>query len=241
MPGSFLHISIRVASENIIYAGTFFSIANSLRSTFSSDSKSLFIFAFIFAGIVGVSQKMYNTILIDLTIPEQYITIILSLVTIFTGVGAKYSYKVQKLAKNKTLTIFTVIYIISLFFVGLIGYANNLTVYTLSLYMIFLTCMCFIQGSYRVALKKYILNFTNHKIRTKVTAIYYLFEYIGKVVLIFMCGLLLEVFTNSISLIIFTVIIAIICYICVKYMEKNLGLKPEEYDKKEIYNYVVKK
>lgn len=206
----------------------------------SKRNKSLFIFAFILAGIVGVSQKMYNSILIDLAIPEQYITIILSLVTIFTGVGAKYSYRIQRKAKNKTLTIFTVVYIISMFFVGLIGYANNLNLFTLSLYMIFLTCMCFIQGSYRVALKKYILNFTNHNVRTKVTTLYYIFEYIGKVVLIFLCGLLLEIFNNSISTILFTIISAFICYLCLKYMKGKLGLEPEQYDKSEIYDYVVK-
>lgn len=208
---------------------------------YSKRSKSLFIFAFIFAGIVGASQKLYNSILIDLKLPEQYITIVLSIVTIFTGIGAKYSYKVQNMSKNKTLTLFTIIYIISMFFIGLIGLVNKLNLFTLSTYMLLLTCMCFIQGSYRVALKKYILNFTNHTVRTKVTALYYLFEYIGKVVLIFLCGLLLEVFNNSISTILFTIVVAILCYLCIKYMKGKLGLEPEEYDKSEIYDYVVKK
>ena len=208
---------------------------------YSSRSKAIFLFAFLFAGIVAVTQKLYNSILIDLSIPETYITIILSIAMIFTGIGSKYSYEIQDKAKNKTLTIFTIFYMISTMFIGIIGLMNNLNLFTLSLYMILLVIMCFIQGSYRVALKKYILNFTNHNIRTKVTSVYYLFEYLGKAVLVFLCGVLLNYMGNSLATIVFTTISSVFCYLCLRFMKGRIGLKPEEYEKKEIYGYKVKK
>lgn len=208
---------------------------------YSNRSKAIFIFSFLFAGIVASSQKLYNSILIDLKMPEEYITIILSIATIFTGVGAKYSYSIQNRAKNKTLTIFTVVYIISTLFIGLIGITNNLNLFTLSLYMMFLVIMCYIQGSYRVALKKYILNFTNHQVRTKVTSLYYLFEYSGKAVIVFACGIILKYVNNSITMILFSLISGVLCYMCLMFMKGRVGLKPEEYDSNEIYGYKVKK
>jgi len=208
---------------------------------YSNRSKAIFLFAFLFAGIVGATQKLYNSILIDLKLQEQYITIVLSIATIFTGIGAKYSYTIQNMAKNKTLTIFTVLYMISTLFIGLIGITNNLNLFTLSVYMMFLVIMCFIQGSYRVALKKYILNFTNHNVRTKVTAVYYLFEYSGKAVLVFLCGILLNYMTNSVTTIVFGMLVSICSYLCLNFMKGKIGLKPEEYDSEEIYGYKVKK
>ena len=208
---------------------------------YSNRSKAIFMFAFIFAGVVGTTQKLYNSILIDLNLGEEYITIILSIATIFTGIGAKYSYSIQNKAKNKTLTVFTILYMIATLFIGLIGISNHLNVFSLSMYMIFLIIMCFIQGSYRVALKKYILNFTNHNVRTKVTSLYYLFEYCGKAVLVAICGVLLNYMNNSVATLVFGIAMCLLCYLCLNFMKDKVGLKPDEYDSSEIYGYKVKK
>lgn len=198
-------------------------------------SSAILIFTLIFAGIISVGKKMFNSILIDLNLPEQYIAVIVSFVTIFTGVGSKFSYKFERGAKNKTLTIHSYLLIISLFFVGFIGYINKLDMATLSLYMIAVVIMCLVIGSYTVAIKKYVLNFTTHNVREKITSLYYFCKYIGETVFLLINGVILEHFNNSISTMIFSLLAGLICLTCLKYMDGKVGLQPDEYSNKEIY------
>ena len=198
-------------------------------------SKSILLFTLIFAGIIAVGKKMYNSILIDLQVEEQYIAVILSFVTMFVGLGSKYTYKFENYAKNKTLTIYCIVYIISIIFIGFIGLTNELDLFTLSMYMIFLILICMVTGSYTVAIKKYVFNFTTHEVRTKVTSLYYFFKYFGEVIFLIISGIILENNTNSISTIIFGILAGIVCFICLYYMKDKIGLNAKDYDEKEVY------
>lgn len=198
-------------------------------------SRSLLLFTLVFAGIIATGKKMYNAILLDMMVLEQYIAVILSFATIFIGLGSKYSNKFENYAKNKTLTVYSITYVVSLLFIGILGFTNYLSLFTLSMYMICLVLICIVTGSYTVAIKRYILNFTSHKIRTRITSLYYFFKYIGEVIFLGISGILLEKNSNSVATIIFSFLAGIVCLICLIYMKGKTGLKAEEYSKEEIY------
>lgn len=96
--------------------------------------------------------------------------------------------------------------------------------------------MGLVHGAYRVALKKYILSFTTHKIRNRITATYYIFENLGSALLSAALGLLLKFTTNSIACIIFAIISFIIIALVIYYMKGRIGLRPEQYAPKDINN-----
>ena len=205
----------------------------------SNRLRSLYLYAFVFTGIVTVSSTLYKAVLTDVGIKDQYVTMIVCFVSIFIGIGAKSLFYVEKKAKNKTLTALSFTFIISLLFVGIIGFNTNIP-FTKSIFLIlFLLFMGFVQGSYRVALKKYTLSFTTHKIRNRITATYYIFENIGSTLFSFGVGTILNYFPSSIACIILAILSGIIISIILKFMSTRLGLRPEEYEPKDINNVKI--
>ena len=93
-----------------------------------------------------------------------------------------------------------------------------------------------IQGAYRVAIKKYVLNFTTSKVRTKITSVYYMAENIGSTVMLFIIGIVLNYTTSAVACILFSAVSAVILFIVLFYMKDKLGLKPQDYSPDEINN-----
>ena len=205
----------------------------------SNRLKALYLFSFIFTGIVSVSTTLYKAILIDIGIKDEYTTIIVCIVSIFIGVGAKSLFSIEKITRNKTLKFLSIGFILALFIVGILGVTSTLNLFNLSTLLVCLSLMGLVQGAYRVALKKYILSFTTHKIRNRITSAYYIFENIGSALLSFLLGILLNYTSNSIACIIFASVSFIAIILVLYYMRGRIGLRPEQYDPKDINNVKI--
>lgn len=205
----------------------------------SNRLKSLYLFSFIFTGIVSVSTTLYKAIIIDIGIKDEYTTMIVCIVSIFIGIGAKSLFNIEKITRNKTLKFLSIGFILALFIVGILGVNSKLNLLNFSTLLICLSLMGLVQGAYRVALKKYILSFTTHKIRNRITSTYYIFENMGSALLSFLLGLLLNYTSNSIACIIFASVSFIAIILVLYYMRGRIGLRPEQYDPKDINNVKI--
>lgn len=199
-------------------------------------SKAMLLFAFVFWGMLSAINMLYKAIILDIGIKEQYSTFIVCLVTIFVGFGSRCTYGIERVTKNKTLTVFTYFAFISAIVVGILGIYSKLNIVSLSILFIALAIIGIVQGAYRVAIKKYVLNFTTSDVRIKITSAYYIVEYLGKSLILFLIGLILEFTSNSISCLIFSVLSFIIVSLILKYMKDKFGLKPSQYLPEEINN-----
>lgn len=206
----------------------------------SKRAKSIFIFAAIFTGLISISSTLYKAILIDLGMTAQYLAIIFAVFTVFTGIGAKSLYFIEKKTKNKTLSIFGVIFAMLLILIGTQGLDLEFSYGKIGVIIGSLAVMAVIQGAYRVGMKKYLISFTTSEIRTKITSIYYISENLGATILYFLSGVLLDVTTNGQATILMSVSCLILILFAIIYMKDKLGLKPEEYDKKDLYNRELK-
>jgi sugar phosphate permease len=90
------------------------------------------------------------------------------------------------------------------------------------------------RAPYWVLEKKYLTNFTNDNNRVNILSANAFTEGIGRTIVSFLCGLLLEYYSTSIAYIIVGVVGLIIILLILKYMKTRLGLKPKEYDKEDI-------
>ena len=216
------------------------SLKETLRATkevvSSKRSKAILIFAFAFWGMISVVNTLYKAIVLDIGIKEEYSTIIVAIVTIFVGLGARCANGIEKRLKNKTLTMFVYFFFISSIMLGILGIYSKLNLTTLSFILISLCIIGIVQGAYRVAIKKYVLSFTNHNIRIKITSAYYVFENLGKSITLFVSGLMLEIMNNSVTCLVFSLLSFVIMILVLNYLKGKLGLKPEEYSKRDI-NY----
>ena len=202
----------------------------------SNRLKALYLFSFIFTGIVTVSTTLYKAILIDVGIKNEYTTVIICIVSIFIGIGAKHLFNIENITRNKTLKFLSLAFVIALFFVGIVGTSSSLNITNMSILLISLSLMGIVQGAYRVALKKYILSLTTHKIRNRITATYYIFENLGSALLSACLALLLNYTTNSVACLIFSIISFVILIFVIYYMKGRTGLRPEQYAPKDINN-----
>lgn len=201
--------------------------------------KSIILFACVFAGIVAVSTTLYKSIILEMGVSIELNSIIICICTVFIGIGAKQLFMIESKTKNRTLTFFSFIYITTLMSIGLISNSCSLNLPVTIIIIFLLIIIGFIQGAYRVAIKKYVLNFTTSKVRTKITSIYYMAENIGSTVMLFLIGIVLNYTSSSIACILFSGVSAVILLIVLIYMKRRLGLKPEEYDPEEINNVKI--
>ncbi len=222
-------------AENLSGKEYFSDMKHGFKFIFKSERlKALLVFACVFAGIVAVAGNFSKAFLTDINISSVTFGIITSLLSIISAIGSSYQDKFQNKRKKKTLSYISLIFIGVFLFVGiphLIGFNAKIL---LTIGFIIFALQNFFKGSYRVIMKKYLNNFTTSSIRPKIMSVYYLCEMLGTFVLLFLASKSLEVTNIGIAYIIFGVAFLITILGVLEYMRTRLGLKPEEYNEKDI-------
>lgn len=217
-----------------------FKTINEFFRTLSSDRlKSIYLLAFVFSGILQVVSTLYKSVLLDIGFSATYVTVLAAFYTAFQGIGSKLEFFFEKITKKKTLTVLTITYITCLGIMGLFGLLRIRNMFTTSNLLLVLSIMGFLHGAYKVALKKYTVSFTTSKIRTRITSIGLMFEYLGTTIISFIAAYLLNYVSDSMACIVVCVIGLFIMYGIIRFMEGRLGLKPEQYASKDINNVKI--
>lgn len=206
----------------------------------SERMKALLVFACVFAGVVSVASNFSKAFMTDIEVSSIMFGIVTSALSIISALGSSYQDKFQNKKKKKTLSYISITYTCVFLLVGiahLIGFNTNILLW---IGFLVFALQNFFKGSYRVIMKKYLNNFTTSSIRPKIMSVYYLCEMLGTFSMLFLASSLLEITNIGISYIIFGVILLIIVLIILEYMRSRLGLKPDQYNEKDI-NYKVAK
>ena len=155
--------------------------------------------------------------------------------SLISAIASKRENKFNSIFKNKSLTVLSLGLSISAVISGICGVLEIKEdiigiLIILGAYMI----MCgFVQGMYYTIIDRYLMNFANKEIDTKITAIYNLIRNAFRVVFGFLGSFILGITSSANALIIVGTIFTIIFIGINKYMKTRLGLKPEEYSKDE--------
>lgn len=222
-------------SENLSGKAYFADMKHGFKFIFKSERlKSLLLFACVFAGIAAVARNFSKAFLTDINISSVTFGIITSILSIISAIGSSYQDKFQNKRKKKTLSYLSIIYIGVFLFVGiphLIGFDKKIL---LSIGFFVFALQYFFNGSYRIIMKKYLNNFTTSTIRPKIMSVYYLCEMLGTFILLFLASRFLEISSISIAYIVFGVLFLLAILTILDYMKPRLGLKPEQYNEKDI-------
>lgn len=216
------------------------SIVHFLKTIRSDRLKCIYMFAFVFTGILQVNSTLYKSILMDIGMDAQFITVLVFFYMIGAGLGSKLFFKFENCFKNKSLTVISIAYSTGLGILGVFGLLSYLNMVTLVIILLVLFIMGFVHGAYKVALRKYTVSFTTSKIRTRITSIGLMFEYAGTTIILFVCAYLLDHTINSFGAIVISIVSLLVFYFILKFMEGRIGLKPEEYAPKDINNVKLK-
>lgn len=154
--------------------------------------------------------------------------------SLISAIASKRENKFNNIFKNKSLTVLSLGLSISAIIAGICGVLKlkeNIIgiLIILSSYMI----LGFVCGMYYTIIDRYLMNFANKEIDTKIMAIYNFIKNAFRVLFGLLASFILGITPSANALIIVGMIFSIIFLIMNKYMKTRLGLNPENYSKEE--------
>lgn len=163
----------------------------------SNRLKSLLIFSLFYWAFFSVFGTLRSSILVDLSIPEQYFGIIVAASQIISSIASQKYDWFHKKFKNRVLTWISIPLVVSLILTGLIVICN--INYILSIITVLLTIILFgiIKGPYFTLLQRYFNSFSNPNVNAKIFAVKSMAENLGRVVLSLFASFLLNITTTS--------------------------------------------
>lgn len=196
--------------------------------------KSLLIFNAVFIALIKILQNLRNTVMLEIGVPEQYFGIIFAILGIISGIAAKNQGRIHKKHRNKTLTFLSIPTCISCLFIGVILLCKLPIQITIVLIFILFIIQYITKGPYYILIKQYFNNFTNSEKRLKIATANNLCENAIASLLIFLASAILNYVSTAYTIIILGCIFTALIVVLLDKMRQTVGLKPEEYSKKEI-------
>lgn len=195
---------------------------------------SIFIFAFFATGFIEVIKVLQKSVIVELdTAPTAY-TIIIAVFTLAVGLGSRLANRFEKHSKRKTLTIIGISLCLLCIALGSVNYISSDTLVRLYISVTIIFIYNIFQGMYRMCIKKYLNNFTTSSIRGKILAIFYIFEGLGRSILLFISGTVIDNVETSFTCILLGAVMLVIMILILGFMKTRFGLDPEEYSKKDL-------
>ena len=200
----------------------------------------LIIFYAIFSGLLYNISSLRSSLFEDLNLNPQYFGIIYAVLQIISGTTARYQNKIHNKFKNETLAVLTMPVTISCILIGILGNMKSDN-FIFSVIIILFIIQNILKGPYRSLIVRYMNNFTNKSIRTKLATIESVGYYGVAVLFSLMCSFLLERTTTANTFIAIGVISAFSLGTLLYLMKGRVGLKPEEYPAEDLkYSHLNK-
>lgn len=235
----FKEINVSRTSNNKTLKAKILDYKNELTSAFKFIFKShrlqaIMIFTLFFDGLIYTSYTLRESMLTELGISAEYFAIILSSLTIVSGVFASLQEKIHNKFRNKALTFIVSIYVPVFILIGIISMLNISWIIKIVLILLMYVIQYALQSPYYTLSSVYIKNFTSLEIRTKIASTFDLIRSISQFSIALFASYLLTVATVGNNFIIIGCLFLIIMSAVLIYIKPRFGLKPENYKKEDI-------
>ena len=209
-------------------------IESSLKFILKSERlKSLLLYCSLIAGLFCALDIYEVSLLEELNISSGIMGMIFAGLGIISSFASKKQEEFHQKYKNKSLEIIGFLITISCMLSGIIGVFSNEVRY-LIIFIIIMYIVRYIMNSiYYNLTEKYLRNFANEKIDTKIYTVKNFLKSIVSAIIGIFASFLLDRMNTSYCMIILGVVSTVLLLFIVKYMKKRVGLKPEEYSEDE--------
>lgn len=200
----------------------------------SERLKALIITASFICALLSILGNYEVDLLEDIKLSSVIIGYAGAMHSFISAMASKRERDFNKIFKNKSLTILSLILSISAIVAGVCGILSireklSGIIIILGAYMIY----GFVKGLYYTIIDRYLLNFSNKEIDTKIMAIYNLIRNAIRVLFGFLASFILGIAPSAYALIIVGILFTAIFIVTNQYMKTRIGLKPDEYSKEE--------
>ncbi|MBQ3145688.1 MAG: MFS transporter [Clostridia bacterium] len=210
-------------------------IKTSFKFIFQSKRlQAIMLFAFVFEGIVYASYTLREGLLNEMKVGAQYFAIIISTLTIVSGMFVALQDIIDKKFKNKALTVMAVVYLFSFILIGICAdFINNWWI-SLILCLVLFALQYAIQSPHHVLLAKYLKSFASAKMRVKIDSAFNLVKSISEFGIAMIASALLSKNSAKSTFLILGIVFFIVMTFVLQWMKPRFGLKAEEYNEKDI-------
>jgi len=200
----------------------------------SERIKSLILFSAIMTGIFSILVNYEISLLEDLEIAASYLGIIFAMLAIVSSFATKKQEKFHEKFKNHSLEVLGFLAIGSCTFAGISGlFAKEFKIVVL-LIIVFYVVRYISSGIYCALIEKYLSNFTNEDIDTKVFTANNLVRSITSAAVGVFASFLLDRMETAYCMILIGIVFGILIILVNRFMKTRVGLKPEEYSREEV-------
>ena len=221
-------------SEKVSLKQAFVHVKNSRRLLY------LILFYAILSGLLFNLSSLRSSLFKDLNLNARYFGIIYAILQIISGTTARYQNKVHNKFKNQTLAVLGIPLTVSCMLIGLLA---NLKIDNFIFFVIMFLFIIqnILKGPYRTLIVRYMNNFTNKSIRTKLATIESLAYYSISVIFSLTSSYLLKVTSTANALLTIGIISTFSIGTLLYLMKGRVGLKPEEYPDEDLkYSHLNK-
>jgi MFS family permease len=200
----------------------------------------LLIFFGIFAGLNYNLTTFRSGILEQIQLPEQYFGVVLAMVQIASATCSGLQGIIHKKFRNKTLTILGIPMTSFLILIGVFALGNPTNFKTIAIIALFVI-LGGVKGAHNVLIYRYLNNFTNREIRTKLSTLRNVVYNLFTIGISLLGSWLLSITNASNSIIILGIIATAIMVLLLYYMKDKVGLKVDNYSDEDLkYSHVIK-
>lgn len=199
----------------------------------SGRLKSLILYSSIMSSFIAILASAQVYIVEELEISSGIIGIMFAFFGIISALAAKKQEKFHQMFKNKALTVLALAISLSIM-ASTIGYFLNLPlIVTLLIVVVCFSIKAAVNGIYSVLILKYLSNFANEEIDSKIYSINLLSVSIFNAIIGTAFSFIFDLVESYQGLLLLGGSFLALFIITIFYMNNRLGLKPEEYTEEE--------
>lgn len=199
----------------------------------SERLKALILCAALIVSLLSILSNYYVSLLEELEISSVAIGMIAAVATLISSFASKKQEVFHRKLRNKTLITTAMMISISTIIAGICGLKAQEYAILIAIIVLMDFTHNFGKGMYYTIIDRYLRNFTNAQIDTKIFAANNLFSAVARVIVGLFASFLLDKTTTAYCMIIIGITFTILFILTQKYMSSRVGLKPEEYSKEE--------
>jgi hypothetical protein len=201
----------------------------------SSRLRSLILFNGLFVSILNLTHTLQRSLLNDVNIPPEKFGIIFAVMGIIACLSSISSVSIHNKLHNKTLSTLGITFTVSMIISASVILLNLPSFLMYYILLLMTAIQYFIKGPFYTLIKRYLNSFCDSNMRLKIYSANSFVEFLTYSILSIFCSFILNYLANASATLLFGIIATILMIILVNYMHTRVGLKPEEYSKKDIF------
>lgn len=199
----------------------------------SERLKALILCASLIYALLSILQTYHVSLQEDIGLSSFMIGMIAAVGGLASSYASKKQAQFHNKFRNQSLYTICMILSISTILSGIFGIGAEQYMILLAFIVLLFLAYDFGMGMFHTIIDKYLRNFANEKIDTKIFAAYNLFRSVFRMLAGLVASFLLGKMTTTYCMIIIGILFTIIYFLLGKYMKTRVGLKPEEYSNEE--------